>query len=113
MLRRSRPGWSSLTRCSQNALTNEPRAEGETVNIGGAEPITMLDLAQRIKALTGSASDIVLIPYEEAFGPGFEDIRVRVPDLDKLHRLIGYGPQVSLDAILKDMVDDGRRRLEP
>jgi len=95
------------------ALTNEPRAEGETVNIGGAEPITMLDLAHRIKALTGSASDIVLIPYEEAFGPGFEDIRVRVPDLDKLHRLIGYAPRVSLDAILQDMVDDGRRRLEP
>ena len=95
------------------ALMNEPRAEGETVNIGAAEPITMLDLARRIKALTGSASDIVLVPYEEAYGVGFEDIRVRVPDLDKLRALVGFRPQVSLDAILHDMVDDGRRRLDP
>lgn len=73
----------------------------------------MLDLARRIKALTGSASDIVLVPYEEAYGVGFEDIRVRVPDLDKLRALVGFRPQVSLDAILHDMVDDGRRRLDP
>jgi UDP-glucose 4-epimerase len=93
------------------ALLNEPRAEGEIVNIGGAEPITMLDLARRIKALTGSTSDIVLLPYEKVYGAGFEDIRMRAPDLGKLHGLIGYRPEVSLDAILRDMVDDGRRRL--
>ena len=94
------------------ALVNEPRAEGEVVNIGGAEPITMLDLAGRIKALTGSASEVVLLPYAQAYGPGFEDIRVRVPALGKLQALVGTRPTIPLDAILRDMVEDGRRRLD-
>ena len=92
------------------ALMNEPRAEGEVVNIGGVEPVTMLELARRVKALTDSASPIALVPYEKAFGPGFEDIRTRVPDLSKIQRLVGYRPEVSLDVILRDMVEDGRRR---
>jgi UDP-glucose 4-epimerase len=92
------------------ALMNEPRAEGEVVNIGAAEPVTMLDLARRIKALTGSASEIALVPYEKVYGRGFEDIRTRVPDLTKIQRLIGYRPEIPLDAILRDMVEDGRRR---
>ena len=94
------------------ALMNEPRAEGEIINIGGAEPITMLDLAHRIKAMTASASKVVLRSYEEAYGPGFEDPRLRVPDLGKLQALVGYRPEFSLEAILRDMVDDGRRRLD-
>jgi UDP-glucose 4-epimerase len=92
------------------ALMNEPRAEGEVVNIGAAEPVTMLDLARRIKSLTGSASEIALVPYEKVYGRGFEDIRTRVPDLTKIQRLIGYRPEIPLDAILRDMVEDGRRR---
>jgi UDP-glucose 4-epimerase len=83
------------------ALVNEPRAVGQIVNIGGVEPITMLELARRVKALTGSASEIVLRPYEEAYGAGFEDIRVRIPDLDKLHALVGAYPKTSLDTILR------------
>ncbi len=94
------------------ALMNEPRAEGEIVNVGGEEPITMLDLAHRIKAMTASASDVVLVPYEAAYGAGFEDIRMRVPDLGKLRALVGYRPEFSLDAILRDMVDDGRHRFD-
>jgi UDP-glucose 4-epimerase len=93
------------------ALMNEPRAEGEIVNIGGVEPVTMLDLARRIKALTGSASEIVLVPYERAYGVGFEDIRTRVPDLTKLQSLVGPCPPIPLDTILRDMIEDGRRRL--
>jgi UDP-glucose 4-epimerase len=94
------------------ALMNEPRAEGQIVNIGGSEPVTMLELARRITALAGSGSQIVLVPYEQAYGPGFEDIRVRVPDLARLQELVGYRPAFSLDAILVDMVEDGRRRLD-
>ena len=94
------------------ALMNEPRAEGQIVNIGGAEPVTMLELAGRITALAGSDSPIVLVPYEQAYGPGFEDIRVRVPDLARLQGLVGYRPAFSLDATLADMVEDGRRRLD-
>jgi len=93
------------------ALLREPRAEGEVVNIGGVEPVTILALAERIKALTGSASPIVRVPYDEAYGAGFEDIRTRVPDLGKLRSLIGDRPPITLDAILRDMVEDGRRRL--
>jgi UDP-glucose 4-epimerase len=93
------------------ALMNEPRAVGQIVNIGGAEPITMLDLARRIKILTASPSEIVLVPYEQAYGAGFEDIRLRVPDLGRLRELTGYQPTLSLDAILADMVEDGRARL--
>jgi UDP-glucose 4-epimerase len=92
------------------ALMSEPRAEGEVVNIGGVEPVTVLALAHRIKALTGSASEIELVPYEKAYGAGFEDIRTRVPDLAKIQRLVGYRPEIPLDAILRDMVEDGRRR---
>jgi len=94
------------------ALMNEPRAEGEIVNIGGIEPVTILELARRIQALTGSASEIVRVPYEEAYGAGFEDIRTRIPDLTKIQGLVGYRPEIPLDAILRDMVEDGRRRLE-
>jgi nucleoside-diphosphate-sugar epimerase len=94
------------------ALMNEPRAVGQTVNIGGTEPITMLDLAQRIRTLTGSASEIVLVPYERAYGAGFEDIRLRVPDLTRLRELIGTQPTSALDVILADMIADGRSRLQ-
>jgi nucleoside-diphosphate-sugar epimerase len=94
------------------ALMNEPRAEGQIVNIGGVEPVTMLELARRIKALTRSDSEIVLVPYEQAFGAGFEDIRLRVPDLARLQELVGYRPAFSLDAILRDMVEDGHSRLD-
>jgi UDP-glucose 4-epimerase len=93
-------------------LTNEPRAQGQVVNIGGLEPITMLALAHRIKALTGSASEVVLVPYEAAYGEGFEDIRVRVPDLGRLASLVGEHRATPLETILRDMVDDGRRRLD-
>ena len=93
------------------ALMNEPRAEGEIVNIGGVEPVTMLELARRIRTLTGSTSEIVLVPYEQAYGPGFEDIRTRIPDLTKIGSLIAFRPEIPLDAILRDMIEDGRRRL--
>src|SRR5262249_35307212 len=77
------------------ALIDEPRAVGQIVNIGGTEPITMLELAQRIKTMTASASEIVLVPYEHAYGAGFEDIRLRVPDLARLRDLIGDRPSAS------------------
>ena len=93
------------------ALIHEPRAEGEIVNIGGVEHVTMLELARRVKTLTGSPSEITLVPYEKVYGAGFEDIRTRVPDLTKIQRLIAYRPEIPLDAILEDMVEDGRRRL--
>lgn len=85
-------------------LLEEDKAQGEIFNIGGLEPVTVGELAERIKALTGSRSKIVYIPYEKAFGPGFEDIKNRVPDLSKIQAAIGYRPAKSLDDILKETV---------
>jgi UDP-glucose 4-epimerase len=89
-------------------LALEPRAVGDVFNIGNSEEITMWDLAQRVKTLASSASDIVLIPYDEAYETGFEDMPRRVPDLTKIHRLVGYEPRVRLDEILRRVVDHSR-----
>jgi UDP-glucose 4-epimerase len=73
-------------------------------NIGGIEEISMLDLAKKIIALTGSKSEIVLIPYEEAYQADFEDMMRRVPSVEKVARLIGFKPLVNLDDILPEIV---------
>lgn len=85
-------------------LMRHPEAVGEIFNVGGVEPITIRDLAIRIKTLTASSSEIVFIPYERAYGQGFEDIRYRVPDITKLRRLIGFQPTKCLDDVIRDLV---------
>ena len=75
------------------------KASGDVVNIGGTEEVTILELAERIKALCNSNSEIVLIPYEKAYGRDFEDMMRRVPSLEKLESLIGYAPNTPLDDI--------------
>src|SRR3990170_2339142 len=82
------------------ALINEPRAIGQVFNIGNGKEITIGDLAARIKAMTGSRSDIVTIPYDQAYEAGFEDMPRRVPDISKIRALIGYEPTVQLDETL-------------
>ena len=77
-------------------LVAEPSAIGQVFNIGNPEEITILELAQRVRQLAGSQSEIVLVPYEQAYEAGFEDMPRRVPDLRKDPRLIGYEPQVRL-----------------
>ena len=86
------------------SLMASPQAIGQVVNIGGQEEISMMELAKRVKALTGSASPIVLVPFSEAYDEGFEDMPRRVPDVTKLTRLAGKAPAVDLDAILKDVI---------
>jgi UDP-glucose 4-epimerase len=85
-------------------LMVEPRAIGEVFNVGNTEEVTILELAGRVKALTGSASPIVTIPYDQAYEAGFEDMPRRVPDLRKLEQLIGYRPAVGLDEIIRRVV---------
>jgi UDP-glucose 4-epimerase len=89
-------------------LAAEPRAVGEVFNIGNSQEISMWDLATRVKALTSSASDIVLVPYDEAYEAGFEDMPRRVPDLTKIRNLVGYTPRVGLDEILRRVVEHSR-----
>jgi nucleoside-diphosphate-sugar epimerase len=91
-------------------LMLEPRAIGEVFNLGNTEEVTIRALAERIKAHTGSASEIQVIPYDEAYEEGFEDMPRRVPDLSKITRLIGYEAKVGLDEIIERVVADFRMR---
>jgi UDP-glucose 4-epimerase len=90
-------------------LAEEPRAIGEVFNIGNTEEVAILDLAKRVKSLTGSSSPIELVPYDKAYEAGFEDMPRRVPDLTKIHRLIGYVPKVGLDEILLRVIAEARQ----
>jgi UDP-glucose 4-epimerase len=90
------------------ALVGEPAAVGQVVNIGTAEEITIRDLAERVRNLTGSSSPIKLVPYDEAYESGFEDMPRRLPDLSKITAMIGYKPVRSLDDILNDVIEHFR-----
>jgi UDP-glucose 4-epimerase len=92
------------------ALMQEPRAIGDVFNVGNGSEITILALAEKIKAMTGSKSAIVRVPYDEAYEQGFEDMPRRVPDLTKVSELIGYEPKVQLDEILQSVIDHVRTR---
>jgi UDP-glucose 4-epimerase len=78
---------------------------GEVLNIGSTEEVSILELAQRVKAATESESEIEFIPYEDAYGEGFEDMQRRVPDISKIGQALGWRPTASLDEILRDVVD--------
>ena len=91
-------------------LIAEPTAIGQVFNIGNTEEISMRDLAERVRTLSGSQSAIKLVPYEEAYESGFEDMPRRVPDLSKVEALIGYKPKSTLDDILVQVIDYFRRK---
>jgi UDP-glucose 4-epimerase len=78
---------------------------GQVFNIGGTEEISILDLAEKIIDITGSASKIELIPYEVAYEADFEDMERRVPSIEKVSRLIGFEPNENLDDIIREIVD--------
>jgi UDP-glucose 4-epimerase len=92
------------------ALMNEPKAVGQVFNIGNGEEISMRALADKIKAMTGSTSEIVTIPYDQAYEAGFEDMPRRVPDITKIRSLVGYEPKVQLDETLTRVIDYIRTR---
>jgi UDP-glucose 4-epimerase len=85
-------------------LMDHPGAVGEVFNIGSSEEVTIRALAERVRALAGSQSEIVYVPYEQAYGEGFEDMPRRVPDISKVAALIGYRPTRSLDQILESVI---------
>jgi UDP-glucose 4-epimerase len=86
-------------------LMTEPRAEGLVINVGGTEEVTIKELAQLVKEMTGSESEIGYIPYEKAYGPGFEDMKRRCPDITRIRDLIGFQPKVNLRGIIQSVID--------
>lgn len=92
------------------SLIDEPRAVGQVFNIGNGREITINDLAAKIKAMTESRSDIVRIPYDQAYESGFEDMPRRVPDISKIQALTGYAPTVELDEILERVIEYFRQQ---
>lgn len=90
-------------------LIAEPRAIGQVINIGTTQEVTIRALAERVRALSGSQSPIKLVPYDEAYESGFEDMPRRLPDLTKVTALIGYKPRHSLDDILVQVIEHIRK----
>jgi UDP-glucose 4-epimerase len=93
------------------ALGETPEAVGELFNIGSSEEITIYDLAERVKTRTGSNSEIITIPYDQAYEAGFEDMRRRVPDITKIKKTIGWLPTTPLDETIDQIIAYQRTRL--
>jgi UDP-glucose 4-epimerase len=91
-------------------LVQEPRAIGRVFNVGNGYEISIRDLAERVKRQARSSSEIVTIPYDQAYEAGFEDMPRRVPDTSRVHELIGYEPKVQLEEILEKVIDYFRTR---
>jgi len=86
-------------------LMDDPKAEGDIFNIGNDSEVTINQLAQTVKEMTGSPSEIEHIPYEKAYGPGFEDMERRCPNIDKIKKLIGFEPSYNLESIVQSVID--------
>ena len=93
-------------------LMDNEDAVGQVFNIGSNAEISILELAERVKKITQSDSEIVFVPYDQAYEEGFEDMPRRVPDITKVSELVGFRPEMGLDGILESVVDYqiGRRR---
>jgi UDP-glucose 4-epimerase len=87
------------------ALMDKEESVGEVFNIGSNEEVSIMQLAERVKKLTGSKSEIVTVPYDEAYEEGFEDMPRRVPDTSKVAALTGFKPSVMLDDILLSVIE--------
>jgi len=90
-------------------LVDSDEAVGQVFNIGNGKEITILDLANLVKEVSGSASQIVTIPYDQAYEEGFEDMPRRVPDISKIRKAIGYEPTLGIRAILEKVVEYERK----
>jgi len=91
-------------------LVADPKAVGQVINIGNTEEVSIGALAERVRQMAGSKSPIKLIPYDEAYETGFEDMPRRVPDLTKITSMIGYHPQYTLDDILSQVIEYFRQK---
>ena len=88
------------------ALSVHTDAVGQIFNVGNSKPISIGELAEKIKVMTKSSSEILYIPYEKAYEKGFEDMRHRQPDITKIQKLIGFKPKVDMSQILENIIRD-------
>jgi UDP-glucose 4-epimerase len=95
---------------SLTALAGSDDALGQVVNVGSNNEITIKDLAELVKKMTKSDSKIVLVPYDEAYQEGFEDMERRVPDTSKLKSLIGFTPNTKIEKIIESVIEFYRQR---
>jgi UDP-glucose 4-epimerase len=94
------------------ALMERPEAIGQIYNIGASTEISILDLAKRVKEITGSSSPIVLIPYDDAYETGYQDMPRRIPDTSKLRNLVGFAPTTAIDEIVDSVMKSFLARQE-
>ena len=87
------------------SLMDKDESVGEVFNIGSNEEVSINHLAERVRELTGSKSEIVRVPYDEAYEEGFEDMPRRVPDISKVGALTGFKPTVTLEEILHSVIE--------
>ncbi len=85
------------------AALDKPESFGQVINVGSNSEVTINELARRTIELTGSKSEIKHVPYSDVYGEGFEDMRRRVPSLEKAERLLGYRPTRNLATIINDV----------
>lgn len=102
--------WVKDTVRALTRLMEKPEANGEIFNVGSEEEITIKEAAEKIKAMTQSHSSLVFIPYEQAYGKDFEDIRSRVPDTEKLRTALGFRPSLTLDQILEKIISHHKKK---
>jgi UDP-glucose 4-epimerase len=93
-------------------LIDTPAAVNEVFNVGSTEETSIRALAEQVRDAAGSSSDIVTVPYAEAYAAGFEDMHRRVPDVSKLERATGFRPRTPLAEIIRDVVTDQRSRMQ-
>jgi len=91
-------------------LMDTTESVGQVFNIGSTEEISILQLAEKVKELTQSTSEIVFVPYDDAYEEGFEDMPRRVPDTTKINQLVGFKPEMTLNRILETVISFHRGR---
>jgi UDP-glucose 4-epimerase len=98
-----------VVRCL-SALAATPAAVGQVVNVGSTQEISILALAELVKKLSNSTSPIKMIPYEEAYEEGFEDMPRRMPDVSKLRDLVGFAPEMGIEQVVQSVISHYRER---
>ena len=84
-------------------VADSEKSIGQVFNIGNNQQISIIDLAKTVIEITGSKSEIVKVPYSQAYSKGFEDMQIRVPDISKINQFFGWTPRIELNQIVKDI----------